>query len=153
MNGKRVMALARKTRIINIDIDTIITGPLDNLFDRGEDFVILQKINTTNPNPYNGSLWMVKARTRHDAWADFNVDRWKALPRHAKLSDQDWLRFKFPNLARLVQIRVYTDSKKGLDSADVNLMPDAKIVTFPGRDPGWYTDVGWVKKHWLGEQC
>lgn len=139
-------------QIVNIDLDTVITGRLDELLNRNDEFVILQNINTTNPNPYNGSLWMVKARRRSDAWADFTLDRWRAIPRHAKLSDQDWLRYKFPKAAAWgPEDGVYGFKKKGWISQR-RLMHNAKIVTFPGRDPSWYTEVDWIKYHWLGER-
>jgi hypothetical protein len=36
-------------RVVCLDLDMIITGPLDPLFDRPEPFVILQGVNASNP--------------------------------------------------------------------------------------------------------
>lgn len=148
---QRAYGIGEGDDIVNIDIDTIITGYLDSVLCRKEDFIILQNINTTNPNPYNGSFWMVKAGIRHDAWADFNVELWSSIKRHAKLSDQDWLRYKFPDAAEFGPDRggVYGFKKRGWVMR--RKLPDgANVITFPGRDPADYQDVDWVRQHWLG---
>jgi hypothetical protein len=44
-------------RFVCLDLDLIVTGPLDGLFDRPEPFAILQGVNASNPCPYNGSVW------------------------------------------------------------------------------------------------
>src|SRR5215471_12145415 len=45
-------------RLVCIDLDAIMTGPLDVLFDRPESFVILAGANSVNPCPFNGSVMM-----------------------------------------------------------------------------------------------
>jgi hypothetical protein len=55
-----------------------VTGPLDPLFDRKDDFTILQGINTTNPCPYNGSIWMLKAGARPEVWSEFSLENYAA---------------------------------------------------------------------------
>ncbi len=46
-------------RIVCIDLDAVITGQLDDIFNRHEHFVILQGANSSNPCPYNGSIFML----------------------------------------------------------------------------------------------
>ncbi len=48
-------------RLACIDLDTVITGPLDPLFDRPESFLIMQGGNATNPCKFNGALMMLRA--------------------------------------------------------------------------------------------
>lgn len=136
-------------RIVDVDIDSVVTGPLDSLFDRPEPFVILQNINSTNPNPYNGSLWMVRSGYRPDAWTDFSLDALTRLPHHWRPSEQDWMRYKFPDAAAWgPEDGVYGFKKRGWLGSYKSLPPGAKLVTFPGRDPAKYAEVPWMRENW-----
>jgi hypothetical protein len=91
---------ARKgDRIVCIDVDAVITGRLDPLFDRDDEFTIMQGFNQTNPCPFNGSLWMFRAGERHDVWIDFRYRRASQIQGANPLiaDDQGWLHFKFPH--------------------------------------------------------
>src|SRR5262245_49334841 len=44
----------RGDRLVCLDLDLIVTGVVDHIFDRPEDFVILGGANAANPCPYNG---------------------------------------------------------------------------------------------------
>src|SRR5262245_1226962 len=67
-------------RILNIDLDAVITGPLDPLVDRPEDFVIARGFNAANPCPFNGSIWMTRAGTNGDIWSDFSIEAASTVP-------------------------------------------------------------------------
>lgn len=137
-------------RIVNIDVDSVITGNVDSLFDRDGEFTIMQGFNTTNPNPYNGSLWMFRAGERHDVWEDFSYDAVSKLPFHSIPDDQQWLRHKFPDAAAwTTEDGVYAFKKRGWNEGRRKLPDNARIVAFPGRDPAKYPDVRWIKQHWL----
>lgn len=144
-------------RIVCIDVDAVITGQIDSLFDRDDEFVILQHVNTTNPCPFNGSLWMFRAGDRHDVFSDFSFEAYaeRKVPVHSIPDDQGWLHHKFPNAAAWTpDDGVYAFKKRGWGSAGRRGLPsNARIVAFPGRDPGRYTEVGWIKRHWCGGQC
>lgn len=136
-------------RIVDVDIDSVVTGPLDPLFDRPEPFTILQGINSTNPNPFNGSLWMVRAGYRPEAWTDFSLEALTKLPHHWRPSEQDWMYHKFPDAAAWgPKDGVYGFKKKGWYGRRDDLPKNARLVTFPGRDPAKYAEVPWVKQNW-----
>jgi hypothetical protein len=142
-------------RIVNIDVDAVITGELDPLFDRADEFTILQHVNQTNPCPFNGSLWMFRAGERHDVWNDFSFEAIARLPFHSIPDDQGWLHHKFPNAkAWTHRDGVYAFKKISWPpfTADVKHgLPDgARVVAFPGRDPGNYQWLGWVRQYWGG---
>jgi len=135
-------------RIVSIDLDAVITGPLDDLFDRDE-FTILSNVNTTNPCPYNGSVFMWRAGTHADVWTDFSLDAVKRVPFHAFPDDQGWFWHKIPKAREFGPATgVYGFKKKGWPSGDA-LPANAKIVAFPGwRDPEKFVHLDWIKEHW-----
>ena len=138
-------------RIVDLDIDAVITRPLDSLFDREEDFVILQGINTTNPCPYNGSVFMLRAGAHADVWNDFSLEANRAVPWHSFPDDQGWMHHKIPNgAAWTVADGIYGFKKKDWPSGD-SLPTNARIVAFPGwRDPSMpiFAKIPWIKQHW-----
>src|SRR6185312_7605858 len=48
-------------RVVCMDLDSIVTGSLDSLFQTDEPFQILQGANSANPGIFNGSIWSVVA--------------------------------------------------------------------------------------------
>lgn len=136
-------------RIVCIDVDAVIIDNLDPLFDRDANFTIMQGFNSTNPNPYNGSLWMLRAGTRHDVWTDFSYAAARNVPFHSFPDDQGWLHHKFPDAAAYTCADgVYAFKKRGWDAGRRVLPDNARLVAFPGRDPGKYPDVRWIKENW-----
>ena len=141
-------------RLVCIDLDTIITGPLDPVFDRGELFCILQGANASNPCPYTGALMMLQCGVHRDVWDDFSLEAVQALPKTETEipDDQGWLAHKLPGAAgwRAGENGVYAFMKPGWPTANGDLPHDARLVTFPGsRDPSqfWRTHP-WIQKHW-----
>lgn len=143
-------------RIVNIDVDAVITGKLDPLFDRDGDFTIMQGFNQTNPCPFNGSLWMLRAGERPDVWTDFGLDAHRKfrVPIHSIADDQGWLHSKFPNAKAYTPADgVYAFKKIGWGVAGRRGLPDnARLIAFPGRDPGKYPEVSWIRAHWHVDQ-
>ncbi len=142
------MGAKQGDRIVNIDVDAVVTGNLDPLLDRDDEFTILQGFNSTNPCPFNGSLWMFRAGERHDVSDDFSLEQYKArnVPYHAIPDDQGWLHYKFPNAAAYMPADgAYCFKKKTWPG---ELPRGARIVAFPGRDPANYLHLEWVRRHW-----
>lgn len=141
-------------RIVCLDLDLIVTGHLDDLFNRPESFVILQGANAANPCPYNGSVFMLRAGERRDVWADFSLEAVKAIPAYEFPDDQGWFAHKMPDAGAWVagpKSGVYAYRKPGWPRGD-DLPSGARIVAFPGwRDPQGLRHLRWVRAHWLGE--
>lgn len=136
-------------RIVCLDLDLIITGPLDDLFDRPEPFVILQGVNTSNPCPMNGSIWMLRAGYRPDVWNDFSLEAARAIPFDSFPDDQAWFAYKLPDAGAYTdQDGVYAFHKRSWPRGET-LPKNAKVVAFPGwRDPSGFTHLPWVAEHW-----
>lgn len=136
-------------KIVCMDLDLIITGPLDDLFDRDEPFTILQGVNTSNPCPFNGSLWMLRAGYRPDVWHEFSPELAEKVPYHEFPDDQAWLADMIPDAGNFgPKDGVYAFQKKGWPKGEL-LPRNAKVICFPGwRDPSQYVRLDWVKQHW-----
>ncbi len=138
-------------RLVCLDLDVVITGPLDPLFDRPESFVILQGANAANPNPFNGSVMMLRPGAHPEVWSEFSLEAAGKVPFYAFPDDQGWLWHKLPGAACW-----WAGSESGVWSfrkrtwpGDDKLPEGARIVAFPGkRDPGMFTHLDWVQEHW-----
>ncbi len=144
------MGAEKGDRIVNIDVDAVITGNLDPLFDRDDEFTIMQHFNGTNPCPFNGSLWMFRAGERHDVSDDFSLDEYHArkVPVHAIPDDQGWLHYKFPDAKAYTPADGAYCFEKNTWPGGLTLPEGARIVAFPGRDPAKFTHLDWVERHW-----
>lgn len=136
-------------RIVCMDLDLVVTGSLDGLFDRAEPFVILTGINSSNPCPYNGSLWMLRAGHRPDVWGDFSLEAAAKVPFDSFPDDQAWMAHKLPDVGAFgPETGVYGFHKPGWPKGEA-LPKNASIVAFPGwRDPVGFQHLDWVKQHW-----
>lgn len=139
-------------RIGCMDLDCVVTGPLDPLFNRPEKFVILQGANAVNPCPFNGSLWMLRKDAHPEVWSDFSLDEAAKIPFHEFPDDQGWFWQKIPNAAGWnvgPQSGVYAFQKPQWPDGSIDLPDDARLVVFPGwRAPSKYTHLEWVKQNW-----
>lgn len=138
-------------RLVCIDLDTVITGPLDPLFKREEPFVILQGANVSNPCPYNGSLMMIRAGTHGEVWEEFSLERGMAIPYHQFPDDQGWIWQMVPGAAGWTcgpASGIWAFRKNAWPRSD-QLPGGTRMVTFPGaRDPSQFTRLRWVRQNW-----
>ncbi|MEE8370477.1 MAG: hypothetical protein V3S00_06890 [Dehalococcoidia bacterium] len=140
-------------RFVWIDVDCVIVGRLDSLFNRPEDFVIWS--HAGGRLPYCASMVMMDAGARRQVWDDFDQEAAPAIgdPRRAFGTDQSWICERLPGEA-------VWDRKDGvLSRIDVGLtwrrpvphgLPrGAKIVFFHGPyDPASMTGPDWVTENW-----
>lgn len=76
-------------RFVCMDLDCVIGGPLDPLFDRGEDFVIFK--GTDVSRPYNGSMMLIRAGCRPQVHQRFDQTGADKSGAEFHGSDQAWL--------------------------------------------------------------
>lgn len=144
--------IGKGDRLVCLDLDSIVTGPLDPLFDRQEDFVILHGANAANPCPFNGSVMMLRAGAHPEVWDSFTLDAARAAPYYEFPDDQAWLWHKLPTAAGWqcgVATGIYAFKKPGWPQHSDDLPNDARLVVFPGkRDPSQFAHLPWVREHW-----
>jgi hypothetical protein len=82
-------------RFVSVDLDCVITGDMRPVWDRPEDCVLWA--DALNPNnPYNGSMWLLRAGSRRHVWEDFEGSRSAKETRAMGYfgSDQAWYALK-----------------------------------------------------------
>jgi hypothetical protein len=148
---QRAYGLKEGDRLVCLDLDLIVTGQLDTLFERPESFVILGGANAANPNPFNGSVMMLRIGEHADVWEDFSLEEAQQVPYYEFPDDQGWIWHKLPKAAVWKcgkDSGIYAFRKPGWPKDD-QLPGDAKIVAFPGRrDPSQFQNLPWIQKYW-----
>jgi hypothetical protein len=141
------------SRFVMMDLDLVITGDLQPLFDRPEDFIIW---GDTNPNTfYNGSLVLMRAGARSKVWETFNP---KTSPIASKAaghfgSDQGWISHclgpdepKWSTEDGVYSFRKHLFGRRG------GLPPNARVVVFHGRNDPWDPVIvranPWIREHY-----
>jgi hypothetical protein len=76
-------------RFVCMDLDCVIGGPLDPLFDRKEDLVLFK--GTAHDRPYNGSMMLIRAGCRPKVYEKFNQAAADLSGEKFVGSDQAWL--------------------------------------------------------------
>jgi hypothetical protein len=150
---QRELGIAADKRSVWLDLDSIITGPLDPLFDLDDDFAILLGANVSNKCHYNGSVVMLRACAHAEVWSDFSLEAARRTEFFSFPDDQGWLWHTIPDATGW-----QVGPTSGIYAFQKNLWPHgyhlphgARIVTFPGgRDPSHYMQLNWVQKHWFG---
>lgn len=140
-------------RLVCLDLDSIVLGALDQIFDRPEPFVILGGANSMNPCPYNGSVMMLRPGHHGDVWSDFSLQKAQALSFYRFPDDQGWIAHKLPRAATWQAGRksgVLGFQKPGWPHWQLDPPPQARLVVFPGaRQPKDFAHLAWVKKNWV----
>lgn len=147
-------------RFVSLDLDMVITAPLDALLDRDEDFVIwggqaLGPGRLGSYNWYNGSFWMLRAGTRTQVWDKFDpaVSPGLANAANCRGSDQGWIAYC------LGQKEALFTEKDGVRSFRNHVVPNGGrlpagtcVVSFHGRHDPWHKDIqarySWVREHY-----
>lgn len=158
-------------RVVSIDLDVVITGSIDPLFERSEPFVIWG--DPCLDNTYCGSLFMLEPGALSYVWADFDAETALMLRKTHGLigSDQAWLSHVVPDASRwtkrdgVYSFRMDIKSQfvqrqhilrrqmgRAVAERDGGLLKDARIVFFHGLDDPsqihLYARHNWIKEHW-----
>jgi hypothetical protein len=138
--------------LLCIDVDTVVTGELDPLVDRQEDFVILSGGNASNPCPFNGALLLLRPGTNHHLWRSFSIDNIMNIPHYEFPDDQGWYAQQVPNAGIWKagpSSGVYVYGKPGWPKGSEELPHGARAVTFIGRkEPRVFQHLEWVRENW-----
>lgn len=140
-------------RLVSIDLDVVIVGNLEPLFDRPEDFVIWGESDFPTKQKYCGSLWLLKTGSRPQVWTDFNerTSPQQAWHAGARGSDQAWLSYKLPGEATWGRQDGIYSYRKHIGPHGGQLPKDARVVIFHGKTDPWdYRALQhpWVRQHY-----
>ena len=152
-------------RFVSVDIDCVVTGDLDPLFSRPEDFVIWQDFSPIQP--YCGSMFMMTAGSRSEVWTTFSIEAATDAKEERGYvgSDQAWISSVIPSAAMWTRKDgVYSVRDKTFGAGKIHsfrgmlqrgatrpLPDDARIVFFHGaRDPSladFQKVLPWIEEH------
>lgn len=119
-------------RFLCMDLDSIITGNIDSLIDRPEDFVMYS--GTSGKRPYNGSMLLMAAGCRPQVYEKFTPEHAEKASRLYVGSDQAWISYALGWLEATwtVDDGVNYWNKKIFPQYDSPPPPDMKILFFCG---------------------
>lgn len=138
-------------RFVAMDLDCVVSGSLDPLFDRDEDFVIYR--GTAEPRPYNGSMMMLRAGARPRVYTEFTPEKAAEAGRRYIGSDQAWISHILgPGEATWgAEYGVYWYSHGLRQLGD----EPPRVVFYPGNmKPDHLVDIGldnWVRQNYRRE--
>lgn len=145
-------------RILALDIDVVITGSLDKLVARQEDFIIWANPNFPAPLRayFQGSVQMFNAGARPELYYDFDPkETLKWLNWRFGGREQCWIseRLEWGRTATFSdQDGIYGAGRLGGKGVRSNLPDNAVIVSFPGaREPSQAAvqeQHPWVREHY-----
>ena len=151
-------------RIVNMDLDVVITRSLNPLFDRPDDFVMWggqsvdpkARYSSVPYSWYNGSLMMMRVGSRPQVWNDFDPRTSPQLAHNAKCrgSDQGWIAYRLGRNESVWgrQDGVYSFRNHVMAEYHGKLPIDARFVAFHGRHDPWHKEIqakfGWVREHY-----
>lgn len=140
----RAMGIARGTRVVSLDLDTIVTGDLTPLFDRDEDFLGWKVPGPKHPLVFNGSLTMFRAEAHSHLWEQFNPQTSPAEAWSAGYfgSDQGWVSYCMRG-AGFVDGWDATDGVHGYRAfyKQPDLPEGCRLVSFCGKGKPWHPHI------------
>lgn len=146
-------------RILNLDLDVVITGGLDELVDRTEKSVWFRNPNWPAPGRafYQTSIQYLTAGSHPDLWHAFDPEETpKWVNRRFGGAEQAWVSERLPWDLPTWDHRdgLYGAGRMGDWSSNrtVDLPENARIVTFPGNrmvdQPNVLAKFPWIKDHY-----
>lgn len=143
-------------RFVCIDLDCVVTGPLDRLFSRKEDFIInaYRAFRKGREQYYNGGLFLMNAGARKqvwERWLEGGIDELASVRREKLLvgTDQAWISHV------LGRGECMYDEDDGVYNfrhllGDKRTLPtNACMVFFAGAiDPSTEKGIGWIDQHY-----
>jgi hypothetical protein len=143
-------AIALGDRILNLDIDCVVTSALDQLLDNDADFVGWEPSSKWgHPNRIGGGTWLLKTGTRTFVWDNFSPEEAKRVRDLGyRGSDQAWLSYCLKNEMRWRNHGIY--QRQDMMASGWRALPkDARIVHFNGTHKPWQKlGIEWVKENW-----
>lgn len=151
-------------RFVSMDLDCVVTGSLDPLFDRPEDFVIWA--DPSPRQPYCGSMFMMNAGARREVWEKFDKGNADLTKRNFGYigTDQAWISSMCKGEATwsrkdgVYSIFHFRQGKFGTienmarRGIQRELPDDARVVFFHGKqDPSMekvHSVLPWIADHW-----
>jgi hypothetical protein len=144
-------------RVLSLDVDLVITGNIDHILARLENFVIWRNPNFPKPQRafYQSSVQLFTAGARPELWSDFDpheTPKWVNWRFGGK--EQAWIseRLEWDEAYFSELDGVYGAGRLGGAGIGSDLPDNACIVSFPGARAPWQAETQakhpWLKEHY-----
>lgn len=151
-NFSREASAVLGERILATDIDVVITGDLEPIVDREEDFV-----SWSDPrfgwHKVPGGVYLLRTGSRPDVWEEFDpgVSPGIAARAGCRGSDQAWMSYKLHPVPATWSADDGLYSMKWLAPGPA-LVPGVRFISTPGELKPWspllQAKYPWIKQHW-----
>lgn len=144
-------------RVLSLDLDLVVTGNIDHLARRHDDFVIWRNPNFGQPKRafYQSSVQLFTVGARPILWDSFDPETSTAFANQRfGGAEQAWISEMLPwNEAYFSDADgVYGAGRLGGNGVYTDLPENACIVSFPGARAPWQPEVQakhpWLKEHY-----
>lgn len=151
---QKALGVGEGDRLVSIDLDMVVVGNLNRLWDRDDDFVGWRVNNKINGSSYNGSMWMLRPGAYPQVWKSFRPD---FSPKIAKRSgyngsDQAWMSYVIGQKAGWSKQDGFYTRTETMAAGRSAPPADATVVSFHGRVKPWDAVAGegpaWVSRYW-----
>ena len=135
-------------RVLLVDIDVVLTGSVDHLFDSAAPFVGWEpKHGWGHDGRVAGGLYLMTPGCHTEVFDDFVGQPSIKEARDAgyRGSDQAWISHKLHGVVDTWPENSGIYSVRDFKSA---VPEDARLVQFNGRVKPWQSPMAWVRKHW-----
>lgn len=142
-------AMCLGKRVLMVDVDIVLTGNIDHLFEPRARFVGWQpKASWGGTNRIGGGMYLMTPGAHPEVFTDFNgmESIMRARAAGFRGSDQAWLSYKLAGTCKLWKPDSGIYSIR--DLKDGQLPADACLVQFNGTGKPWHGRPAWVKDHW-----
>lgn len=157
---QREMDIPLADRIVGLDLDTLVTGSLKDIFTRAGVFVGWKLAGLVHPEVYNGSFQMFTAGALTDVWDDFDPNRSPMIVNAAgwRGSDQAWLSYKLIGRDGCKDIPYPTIASYPLHVRKLGTFSaKTRLVFFHGRKKPWMPEARdeapWISRYWREENA
>lgn len=136
-------------RFVCMDLDAVIAGSLDPLFDIPDDFCMMEG-TAPRLRPYNGSMLLLTAGARSQVYTEFTPERAALAGKHFLGSDQAWIGFSLGWGGRTWGEK---DGAVWFSPRYSSEPPDCRVMFFPGSVKPWIVAGSrpldrWVRQHY-----
>lgn len=141
------------SRIVQSDLDIVITDDITSLLDRDEDVVFWG--DTARNTHYNGSFYLLRTGSRPQVWEQFDPFNSPAATLRLGMvgSDQAWISYvlgdgetKWTNKDGILSFRIHVKPQ------GTKYPTGAKIIVFHGHSNPWDLDIQkryqWIRDHY-----
>jgi hypothetical protein len=157
---QQAMGMRRGDRIVSLDVDSLVTGPLDEIFKIKGRYVGWMLPALNHSEVYNGSFQMFDAGDLRHIWEDFDPMKspFEASRAGYRGSDQAWLSWRLVGQEGSTSVNYPAVASYPLHCRKFSIFSaKTRLVMFHGKKKPWNPETAaesnWIKRYWRPEHA